>query len=122
MTNQEKHQKIYELTGIEPQYGYCEGDKNISQYYLVTPAYGKPYYPAEQLWEMLPGTVNSKPESYWHLGFNKERNGNGAEAFYMLRPQIEMMVNIDRSDLLTALLDMVLFCIENGYIKGKDDE
>jgi hypothetical protein len=88
-----KHEKIYELTGIEPLWWNDDEkltpNKFVQEELLNTRWFkevAKPHYPCEQLWGTLP------------------------EVFVSLK------------NLQEALLDMVLWAIEQGHIPKKRDE
>ena len=99
MTNQEKMQYIYERTGVEPKYisnEYGElltPNKKISEYDLLEGSYA--YFPAEQLWEML---ISDK-SIYKGIGLG------------------EFPLN-SVGNLHTALINMVVWSIKQGHIKG----
>lgn len=113
MTNQEKMQKIYELTGIEPK--WWEDDEGLSpngfvQDELLNTQWfkecAKPFYPAEQLWEICPVSVQIQ-------NFTKKIIFvNYSSKVKYIQKEFDIGGN-----LLTALTDMVLWCIEQGYIK-----
>ena len=116
MINAEKMQKIYEATGVEPRWWMDYGDgslhKDKSRKHL-TGFSDFAHYPAEQLWEMLPERVE---------GIYKIRLGKRVLAYVKISDperipfhavHIEELLGVD---LHTALIDMVLWCIEKGYI------
>jgi hypothetical protein len=88
-----KHEKIYELTGVEPKKWNGVVD---------------PHYPCEQLWEMLPEVI----ETYYSFGINKK----GLGYLHDINPE-DVLHWISFKNLQEALLDMVLWAIENGHVK-----
>lgn len=122
MTNQEKHQRIYELTRIEPRYweraehpdrknAVVLLDKYTAQKEIgraiETIAY--PHYPCEQLWEMLPKAIKDDKRKVIDdtlFGYANHSLGWNDKTF-----EIE--------NLLDTLLDMVLWAIDLGYIPCK---
>ena len=136
MTNQEKMQKIYEATGIEPRMWESTGEIRLiskdhtnvclKTYYKDEQIYEwVPHYPCEQLWEMLPDTVigdggdKEATPSEWRLVIERDHEAGVKyiqEAYGNTYDLIVMDIGKDRN-LHTALLDMVLWCIEEGYIK-----
>lgn len=130
MTNQEKMKKIYESTRVEPGM-WCTGDtiyqmqdKTFEQCIADYTAYDmpapSPHYPESQLWEMLPAVIDDfvliagKDLNLITLGYYWQR-GNRISSD-------DSLTYLTAVDLHTALIDMVLWCIEEGYIKGKNDE
>jgi hypothetical protein len=111
-----KHEKIYELTGIEPDYWAC-GDNLFKSYgsnggrvpveigdFKVT----NPHYPCEQLWEMLPEVI----ETYYSFGINKK----GLGYLHDINPE-DVLHWVSFKNLQEALLDMVLWAIDYGHVK-----
>lgn len=129
MTNQEKMQYIYERTGIEPKYSKhikgdlipwkkCNGRTNC--FIDGTPKYSE-YYPAEQLWDLLPHVIGN-----YCLIESKDLPGIVSTGYYKQEGNTfcssdNLEIKMGESSLDTRL-DMVLWCISQGYIKGKDDE
>lgn len=129
MANQEKMQKIYELTGIEPRYVESCDPKdpscgNLYIYRKFLAAFEEEalrqiewsaHYPAEQLWEMLPEIKD------YCLRMNKSiiYYEHWADSRHEVPDLIEF--SIINGDLLAALLDMVLWAIENGHIKKRGE-
>lgn len=119
MTNQSKHQKIYELTGIEPKMWFGDVVKSenstISNLFAFNRSFvtGEPHYPCEQLWQMLPTDID---DGNYFLVCNK-----GAlryESWADSRHEVPNLIDADFENLQTALLDMILWCIDKGYIKS----
>lgn len=121
MTKLEKMKMIYDKTGIEPANWWgrkCSLTANIDS--ISATKQGDniiPYYSESQLWKMIPKYITNQNidfELYFsaacdlqNLGY---RNSHG--------PRVQ--VNIAPS-LHEALLDMVLWCVNEGHIK-RDDE
>ena len=133
MTKQEKMNFIYKYTGIEPNFhvsedeegqvffvpnsncaelttycGHCGGFENL----IAT----NPHYPAEQLWEILPDDCGW---AYYipHIEV-------GYLAYIQIRKKDDEVV--DRihdveitTNIADALLDMTVWCIQNGYVRLK---
>jgi len=100
-----KHEKIYDLTGIDPLWWndaqglYKEKDSYVDN---------EPHYPCEQLWEMLPEVI----ETYYNFGINKKGLG------YLHAINSEDVLHwVSFNNLHEALLDMVLWAIEQKVIK-----
>jgi hypothetical protein len=118
MENQEKHKEIYKLTGVEPRYwrGYVYvGIAQVDMEYFLTEYQDevqepKPHYPCEQLWEMLRPLVDIVSWDMYFIVLQYRKNNQGG------LKQIQFSVK----DLHTALLDCVLWCIEENYIPTKE--
>jgi hypothetical protein len=128
-----KHEKIYELTGIEPDYWAC-GDNLFKSYgsnggrvpveigdFKVT----NPHYPCEQLWEMMPSEILPGSGTGYYLMINSHTPGGyGREIGYFIESDFGFATDLN-TDLISfkidnlqeALLDMVLWAIEQNHIK-----
>lgn len=126
MNNQDKHKYIYDKTGIEPKlwmYKYWGDGLTLSDTKYRSESYDFQiaYYPESQLWDMLPTEIDTRSKLSGtdepvmaFLVSRKKCLG------YWLSSGFSMWYhNIEFTDLHTALLDMVLWCIEQGYIKGE---
>ena len=148
MNNNQKHEYIYNKTGIEPRWwsdGVTDGTNYMADimhaveiYEGFDHSFSTPHYPAEQLWEMLPCEIEIEDyKERFSTDFMEDRNFKLVHNKYFIAyedtdwqlPRQYFLKKIKSSDLHTALIDMVLWCIENGYIasraceaKGKDDE
>jgi hypothetical protein len=120
MNNQEKMQNIYDLTGVEPRMwrqAEKRGRENaivLLDHYTAQCEIGRvietlahPHYPESQLWEMLRPVVDIVSWDMYFIVLQYRKNNQGE------LKQIQFSV----TDLHTALLDMVLWRCENGYIK-----
>jgi len=110
-----KHEKIYELTGIEQLWWNDDEkltpNKFVQEELLNTRWFkeaAKPHYPCEQLWDMLPEVI----ETYYSFGINKKGLG------YLHDINSEDVLHwVSFKNLQEALLDMVLLAIEQNHIK-----
>jgi hypothetical protein len=79
------------------------------KYHLEFPC---PHYPCEQLWGMLPEVI----ETYYSFGINKKGLG------YLHDINSEDVLHwVSFNNLQEALLDMVLWAIEQNHIKKVSD-
>lgn len=122
MSNKEKMQKIRDLTGLEPKWWYNDEYWNINMT-LERKEGSDPYYPCEQLWEMLPDTILSNGDdeeadlSEWRLIIERDNDQGVKYVQEMYGNTYDLVVSeFTGQDLHTALLDIFLWCIKNGYI------
>lgn len=122
MNTQDKHNYIYEKTGIEPRLWrnetFCADVWYTHEESLdLESGESFPCYPAEQLWYILPNVIRK------HGGFKYELeifdNRDGVTVWYCGN---EVLHQVDNQCLHEALLDMVIWCIEQGYIKKEKHE
>lgn len=112
MTNAEKMRKIYEATGIEPEW-WCNPEyMNANMTLSRMDRDSKPYYPCKQLWDMLPRDID---DGNYFLECYKGRLVY--KSWADSRHEVPDLKQIDFEDLHTALLDMTIWAIEEGYIK-----
>lgn len=135
MTIQAKMLEIYKRTGIEPKrwaesyYGlsgdigdvttekdksYCHGHGDYTKANI-------PYYSESQLWEMPKNFIEVDGKHYVKGAFNEMTVGyfrlDGNDDSDFMREDTFIEFHTD-PDLHTALVDWVLWCALNGYIKG----
>ena len=108
-----KHKKIYELTGICPALWVSPDGEDFGRVYWKD---YKPHYPCEQLWERLPESVETY-EKQTPLAYLTSYKG--IVGYYKFAEVGEWFEFRQNDNLQEALLDMVLWAIENGHVKIK---
>jgi hypothetical protein len=126
-----KHEKIYELTGVQPQLWYDPSNDTFSKTktnlmvaklldnnkeFKYNLEFRCPHYPCEQLWGMVDIKWEDKKSDTGYWRFKPGRIALGFNSYPNLGSNELISFRID-NNLQEALLDMVLWAIENGQVK-----
>lgn len=125
MTKLEKMKKIH-AAGFEPDLWFYTDVAKTALYKQYKENYGfKPYFTESRLWELLPDEIflskkmPSKATGYYDLTLIENVLGYSSKDHY---GDYDYLIGFDidkNTNLHTALIDMVLWCIENNYIGEK---
>ena len=133
MSSIDKMKLIYKHTGIESNHyrsryeGALVPIKSFNDLYRHKQEPGilqhDPYYTAEQLWGMLPHTLEVEGKTYFlqlkglELSYIEDQFYRSALDNYLYLKFFSPKYSIQE-----ILLDMVIWCIDKGYIKGVKEE
>jgi hypothetical protein len=98
--------------GFKPDAGYCEAHKPTGHMLTFDPPFGLPWFSESYLWVLLPDNLH---EDLYEFGINKSGigylPGEGRSGRLMRWKTF--------NNLHSALLDLVIWCVKEGYLKGE---